>query len=117
MPKQPTTVVSDSYVRIFSNASPFYHDGGHADFNLFTLHTTKKETQLRVNHYKYETLNNVCRRLGVREFENGNYIGWSDGDKSPYDIIPIDPDDCTTDFKIVFTNLTLLNMKEILGGK
>ena len=116
--KQPTVVKSDAYVRTFDASSSYYDET--AECNLFFLHARKKELGRVIMHRKYETLNNACRVLGVREFVNGNYIGWQTNGISvdeivPYDIIPVNPEDDTcSEFRIKFKNLTLLNLKEIL---
>ena len=108
---------TDSHVRIFDSTSPQYMQEGNPEFNFFILENAARETKLRVSHYKYETLNNVCRRLGLKEFVDGNEIGWVDGEKEPYNFDPICFDNAPAYFKITFTNLTKLNMKKILGGK
>lgn len=118
--KQPTVVKSDSYVRTFDANSVYYEDNGSPEYNLFFLHARKKELGILIKQRRYETLNNVCRMLGVREFVNGNYIGWQTDDTSveeivPYDIVPVNPEDDTcSEFRINFKNLTLLNLKDIL---
>ena len=112
-----TKIMSDSFERLFDENSTSFDNRGNAEYNLFFLHARKKEIVYSVKARKYETLNNVCRMLGLREFEDGNYIGWIDYDYSwsPYDIVPTNPEDNNTTFRIKFRNLVLLNMHEILG--
>lgn len=109
-----TKVMSDIYQRKFDRESPMFSEEA-LEYNLFYLHARKKEITMSIKARKYETLNNVCRMLGVREFVDGNYIGWIDNEPTPFHVEPVDKDDMCTDINIIFDDLVFLNMNEILG--